>query len=105
MITRLTRVSILRAGIFSAVMYGVFAVIMAPFLLLSALIGGGELGLVGAVFILILYPFLGFVGGIVVAVVYNLTARVVGGLELTLEFDAAPGGEGGSVGAERRESP
>lgn len=104
MITRLMRVSVLRTGIFSAVMYGVFAVILSPFLLLSAIVAEGELGLVGAVFILILYPLLGFICGIIVALVYNLTARFVGGLEMTLEFETVPGREGNSAGAEPRES-
>ena len=35
--------------------------------------------------VLILYPILGFIGGILGAALYNVAARFVGGLEVTLE--------------------
>jgi len=34
---------------------------------------------------LMLYPIIGFIGGIIGAVIYNLAAKWVGGIEFTLE--------------------
>lgn len=38
-----------------------------------------------AMFMLLLYPIMGFIGGILMAVFYNLTAKWIGGIEVTLE--------------------
>lgn len=76
--------------------YAVIGLILMPFFLLAGLIGsmaGGKdnpFGAVGAlalgILAPILYGLLGFVGGAVMALLYNLMARFVGGIQL--EFQA-----------------
>ena len=72
-------------------LYGLFGVIVAPFLLLAAFFGGQSGGApvtVGGVFLAVLFPVLsaitGFVGGALAAAIYNLVAKWVGGLEFEL---------------------
>jgi hypothetical protein len=51
---------------------------------------------VGAVFLLpIVYGIMGFLGGVITAVIYNLAAGAVGGLEVELE---PPRGRGSAAG-------
>jgi hypothetical protein len=39
----------------------------------------------GAIFFLVVYPILGFISGIIGALIYNLVAKIAGGLKLELE--------------------
>ena len=45
--------------------------------MLGLLMGGGAV-----VFLPLVYGFFGFIGGLIVGTIYNLVARVVGGLEV-----------------------
>ncbi len=74
---KITRLSILQTGKFCAVIYALFSPIMVQFMLLAK---SGP-----AMFMLLLYPIMGFIGGILMAVFYNLTAKWIGGIEVTLE--------------------
>jgi len=84
MVTKIKRFSILQTGKFLAVLYGFLAVILIPFFLIMLFVEPG--GAVGLLIMLILYPIMGFIGGIIGAALYNLASRFVGGLELHLEI-------------------
>ena len=91
MIKRLKHVSPLQCGIVLAALYGAISLIIVPFFLLALVlgaqsdIGGGWVaGWVVVLIIPFIYALIGFVGGIIAAAVYNLTAHLTGGLEITL---------------------
>jgi hypothetical protein len=70
-------------GIFQLI---VSVVIFVPFFLLAAMFGK-DTGM-GVAFILtipIIYGLAGFIGGIIAAFVYNVCAKIVGGIEVEVE--------------------
>jgi hypothetical protein len=83
MVTRISRFSILQTGKLLAVFYGFFSVVLFPIVLISILVKGGAA--FPMLLMIILYPLMGFIGGIIGAALYNLASRIIGGLELTLE--------------------
>jgi hypothetical protein len=85
MMTRITRFSILKTGIFAAVLYGIFSIILLPFFLIMAIADFGKFA--PMMFLVFLYPVMGFIGGIIGAAIYNLASRIVGGLEIYLETE------------------
>jgi len=85
--TRITRFSILQTGKLLAVLYGFIALILVPFALLSVLVGHGRESGPFCIMI-VLYPVLGFIGGVIGAALYNLAAHLVGGLEVGLELQS-----------------
>jgi len=98
--TRLIRVGVLKLGVCLGLLYALGSLLLVPFLLLalmgSAVVQGEatvEIGkwvastVVAAtvmVFLPAVYGVVGFVSGVLLAVLYNFTARVTGGLELQL---------------------
>jgi hypothetical protein len=94
---RLKRVAPLQAGIVLAVLCALLSLIAVPFLMLAgaAVTAAAEqagtpmpftfLFGVGALFLPIIYGVTGFIGGLIYAAVYNLTAKFTGGLEVTLD--------------------
>jgi hypothetical protein len=72
--------------------------IFAPFFLLIGLVGSiagqqktpfaGMFGVVFALFMPVLYGILGFLGGAIGALLYNLFAKLVGGFELEMEVQS-----------------
>ena len=85
MITRIRKFSILQTGKLLAVLYGFLSVLFLPFLLLAFVMNPKEA--IVLIFIIILYPLMGFIGGIIGAAIYNLAASLVGGLEITLDIN------------------
>jgi hypothetical protein len=83
MVTRIKKFSILQTGRFLAVFYGFFSIVLFPFFLIMILVKG--VAAIPMLLILISYPIMGFIGGIIGAALYNLASRFAGGLELTLE--------------------
>ena len=79
---RITGMSVLQTGKLLALLYGFMSVIMLPFMLfgMSRSPDGGMM-----LFMLLLYPIMGFVGGIIMAALYNLASKWVGGFEVTVE--------------------
>jgi len=86
----LTKVDVLQAGKILGILYACFAVISLPLVVLRAIgysrAHSGEfsaaIAMVGK---LLLYPVIGFVAGIILAAVYNLIAKWVGGLRFRVE--------------------
>ena len=76
-------------------MYAAIGLILGAIFALLALLGaglGGDAGAAGmmfgvgaVVFLPIFYGVLGFIGGALMALVYNVVAGIAGGLELELE--------------------
>lgn len=95
----LNRVGPLSAGKLMAVLYALFGLIIGALMTLMAVMGGGgsdpaaadamgALGPmmgVGAIVILpILWGIFGFIGGLIGAFLYNIAAKIGGGVELDL---------------------
>ena len=93
------------------ILYALFGLIFIPFFALAGIAGffaesgnanAASAGLVAggmiamAVIFPILYGVMGFVGGVIVAALYNLIARWIGGLEFEVE-DVTPPAGGTSV--------
>ena len=89
---RISNVDVFQTGKVLAVLYFCIGLIFVPILLLIALFGHGQsfiVGVITAIFTPVLYAFIGFVGGLIVALIYNLVAGWTGGLEFTVT-DVAP---------------
>ena len=85
---QLTRIAPLRAGIVLGVLYGILSLIIAPFILIAAVIGSKTgtatpaiFGVGFAIMLPVLYAVVGFLGGVIAAAIYNLVAKWTGGLE------------------------
>jgi hypothetical protein len=76
---RVTRLSVLQTGKLLGALY---AMISLPFVVIGMSRSSG-----GAVVVLmlLLYPFLGFVWGVITAALYNFAAKWIGGIEVTVE--------------------
>ena len=89
-------VGVLSVAKIMGLVYGCMGLIFAPFFLLIGLVGSmagqakspfaGMFGIVFAIFMPVLYGAIGFVAGLLGALLYNLFARLVGGFELELEM-------------------
>jgi hypothetical protein len=80
---RISRLSVLQTGKFLGLFYGLFAAIALPFMLVGLATSSGQGA--SALLMLLMYPIIGFIGGILLAVFYNLVATWIGGIEVTLE--------------------
>lgn len=94
--TTLKRISPLSLGKVSAIIYAIFGLIAGIFITIFFLVGISVakpesaffLPVLGAASIIILpifYGIIGFVAGVVGAFIYNLIARWIGGIEVTLK--------------------
>jgi len=82
------RFSVGQSAKFLGVLYFMFGLIFIPFVLLLELFGpqgAGGFGMVFAVAMPIMYGVFGFIGGALGAVLYNLVAGWVGGIEVELD--------------------
>ncbi len=97
MVTRFRSINPVQLGVVSGVMYALMglliALLMMPFLALMAAVGANHSnfpaagmfgGVVGLLIVPILYGVLGFIGGIISALIYNLVASWTGGIEVTM---------------------
>jgi len=92
-------VGVLSVAKIFGMIYGCMGLIFLPFFLIFAVIGSfagsltgqsnnpfaGILGIVFAIFMPLFYGAIGFIGGAIGALLYNLFAKWVGGFELELE--------------------
>jgi hypothetical protein len=76
------RFNILQTGKVLGVIYGMLGILILPFFLIGIIVGGKEQAPI--LIMVIVYPVIGFVGGIIGAAFYNLAARWVGGLKMDL---------------------
>ena len=93
MATRLTRIAPLQLAVVFAVLYAfigiIFALLTVPMMALMATFGGHMMppgfsfGIVGLIVFPFMYGIIGFVGGLIWALLYNLVAGWTGGIELT----------------------
>jgi hypothetical protein len=89
-------VGVLSVAKIMGLVYSCMGLIFAPFFLLIGLVGSmagqvkspfaGMFGIVFAIFMPVLYGVIGFVAGLLGALLYNLFARLVGGFALELEM-------------------
>jgi hypothetical protein len=92
---RLKRIAPLQLGKMLGVLYGILGLIFVPFFLLmtamsSQMPSESRTGIVAmgagfALFAPVLYALMGFIIGIIGALVYNLVAKFVGGIEVEVE--------------------
>ena len=107
MVTRLRHLSVLQLALVLAVLYALIGVliglawwlIISPIMMTTAKSGpfvgaGGTpsgvammagLGVFAVIFFPIMYGIIGFIAGLIYAVLYNLVAGWTGGIEMTLE--------------------
>ncbi len=80
--SEIRRFGILRAGKVCAILYGIFGLVLLPVGVIAALVEP----FTGIAFLLmaVCYPLMGFVAGALFAGLYNLTARIGGGLRIEL---------------------
>ena len=79
---KLRRLGILDAGKLLAVIYGLFSLLLLPLLSLALIITHKE-GAGRTMIMLLIYPILGFITGVIGAVIFNLAAKITGGIEMT----------------------
>ena len=80
---KLTYIAPLCAGKVLGVLYGTIGLIIAPILFIIGIVAGkGGAGF--ALLLPVLYFVGGFVGGVLIAALYNWTARWTGGFEVQL---------------------
>jgi hypothetical protein len=97
-VQKIRSIGVLSSAKMSGVIYGCLGLLFIPFALIAGLAGlasgkkGGMLGGIGLFAIAILAPFfyaaLGFVSGAITALLYNLAAKWMGGIEIQLETAA-----------------
>ena len=80
---RISRLSVLQTGKFLGLLYTLLAAIMIPFFLLA--FASQPQGMVPMLLMLLMYPVMGFLGGLLMAVFYNLVAKWIVGIEVTVE--------------------
>ena len=72
-----------------AVIYGLLSLVMLPFMVIA--VCAGAQSIMPMFIMLILYPIMGFIGGIIMAFLYNISSNFVGGLEVEVESPGAAG--------------
>jgi hypothetical protein len=108
MTRRLKRIAVVKFGLVVGIFYGLFSLILVPFMLFGIILGGlasmtgahGDadsggsaaaggigivFGLVMCVVLPIVYAVLGGLVGMLMAAIYNLVARWTGGIEVDVE--------------------
>jgi hypothetical protein len=93
---RLKRIAPLQLGLMLGVTYALLAIVIIPIILLFGAIAsavssthGGQalpgilgMGVFFIVFLPVLYGVMGFIGGVIGALIYNLVAKWIGGIEV-----------------------
>ncbi len=92
---RIKRITPLQLGKMLAILYGIMGLLFMPFFLLMAAfashaptqqrVGFMALGMGFALFFPLIYAAMGFIFGALGALIYNLVAKWVGGIEVEVE--------------------
>ena len=94
---RLTYVSPLKLGITLGIVYAILSLIIAvPMFLFISLVGAAGAAKTGqglpamfsgvfVIFLPVIYGVVGFIGGLLAGLVYNLSAKLTGGIEFEVE--------------------
>ena len=92
----INRIGVLSAAKICAAIYGLFGLVIGVFgfLLFAVLgmlvksLGLGSYGIIAGIIVLIAYPIggviAGFIGGAISALIYNLVAKFIGGIEIDM---------------------
>ncbi len=84
---KVRRIAPVQLGKIMAVVYALFSIVAIPFMLIAVSLSSETSG-PGLIFVIImpvLYIIFGFIGGIIGAFIYNLSAKWVGGIEIEIE--------------------
>ncbi|HEY2826753.1 MAG TPA: hypothetical protein VGJ04_04075 [Pirellulales bacterium] len=86
---KLTRIAPLSAGKIMCFMYFVVGVLAAMLICIAAPMAnpGKPVNMVAAAGIVIGYPIVGFIGGVIGAAIYNLATSCLGGMEIQLSVE------------------
>lgn len=80
--SEIRRLGIVQAGKVCAILYGFFGLIFLPIAAIALI--ADPAASIPFVLIVLFYPLMGFIGGLLCAALYNLSARIGGGLLLDL---------------------
>ncbi len=85
--TRIKRIAPVQFGKILAVIYALFSVVFIPFIVLASFFApeGEGPGLLFGMAMPIIYIIMGFIGGVIGAFIYNVSAKWVGGVEIEFE--------------------
>lgn len=85
------RIGVLRTGVILAALYGFMAIIMVPIMIIAASVaarqGKESPEPFGMLCMLILYPLMGFIFGIIMAALYNLVVKATGGMQMEMDVE------------------
>ena len=79
---KLRRLGILDTGKLVAVIYGLISLLLLPLLSIALIVTQKE-GAGRTMLMLLIYPIIGFITGVIGAVIFNLAAKITGGIEMT----------------------
>ncbi len=82
------RIHPLQAGKVLGLLYLLFGVIIVPFFVIAAMAQENNAAIAGVMGVgigmLIMYPVMGFLGGVIAAFLYNFIAKTIGGIRFDL---------------------
>jgi drug/metabolite transporter (DMT)-like permease len=81
---RITSFAVMQTGKVLAVFYGLFSLITLPIMLIGILADPSPKRF-PMLLMLLLYPIMGFILGILMAALYNIAAKWIGGIEVSVE--------------------
>ncbi len=81
------KIAPLQLGKMLAVLYGLLSLIFVPIIIIGTLFqkDSNPAKIIFFIFVPLLYMLFGFIGGIIMAALYNLCAKFVGGIKIALE--------------------
>lgn len=84
---RITKLTVMQTGKMLGALYGFFSLVALPFFLIGIIANPKSFFML---FMLLLYPIMGFIGGILLAFFYNIVAKWIGGIEVSVEETEIP---------------
>ncbi len=83
------RIAPLQLGKMLAVLYGLISIVIVPFMIIGSLTekNASHTKIIFFIFLPLLYIAGGYIAGTIGAALYNLCAKIAGGIKITLEDD------------------